>query len=104
MEIICLGGPGSHPTVEPGGNGSGVSLKAGPAGQLLLLKPADYDFPGDGSQWARPGPAERRAGVRKVRAGGGGKEEGSGGKAPGRMNEHDAHTHAGGDDYMSPGA
>ena len=48
----------SQPTVEPGGNGFGVPLEARSARQLLLLKPADYDFSGDGAQGPLPGPAE----------------------------------------------
>ena len=48
----------SQPTVEPGGDGFGVPLEARSARQLLLLKPADYDFSGDGAQGPFPGPAE----------------------------------------------
>ena len=45
-------------TVEPGGDGFGVPLEARSARQLLLLKPADYDFSGDRAQGPLPGPAE----------------------------------------------
>ena len=48
----------SQTTVEPGGDGFGVPLEARLARQLLLLKPADYDFSGDRAQGPLPGPAE----------------------------------------------
>lgn len=72
MGGVCPRGPKSHPTMEPGGDRFGVPLKAGSARQLLLLKPADYDFSGDRPQWALPGPAEKRDKVWRVKEGAGG--------------------------------
>lgn len=66
--------------MKPGGDGFGVPLKAGSARQLLLLKPADYDFSGDRSQWALPGPAEKRDEVWRVWEIGGEKGEGRAGE------------------------
>lgn len=94
METVCSRGPVSHPTMEPGGDGFGVPLKASSARQLLLLKPADNDFPGHGSQWALPSPAEKGEEVWRLRKGRGGQrtEEERGGKATMRMSN--AHTRA----------
>ena len=90
--------------MEPGSDGFGVPLKTSLARQLLLLKPADYDFSGDRSQWALPSPAEKREECGRVRKGGGeGRREGVGGRgkkgkgrseATVRLKEHRAHTHA----------
>lgn len=58
MEMTCPRDPESQLTMEPGGDGLGVPLKASSSRQLLLLKPADYDFPGDRTQGALPRSAE----------------------------------------------
>lgn len=82
-----------QPTMEPGGDGFGVPLKACSARQLLLLKPADYDFSGDGAQRPLPGPAETDTTEcgRVTREGqGAGQEGGGGGRADHR--EHPVPT------------
>lgn len=82
---LCPRGPDSHPTMEPGGNGSGVPLEASSARQLLLLKPADDDFPGARTQRALPSPAGKRGGV-----GESGREEAEdGGVQEGRRREQE---------------
>lgn len=62
-EIFCIFSADN--SMEPGGDGLGVPLKASSSRQLLLLKPADYDFPGDRTQGALPRSARHGQGWRR---------------------------------------